>query len=50
MVWRNATDGGHNGRHFYTPYPGHPSAADFIKFKQSDYVLFEDELKDIYKP
>lgn len=44
MVWRNATKGGHNGHHFYSPYPGHPSAADFITFKQSDYVLFEDEL------
>jgi mannan endo-1,4-beta-mannosidase len=43
MVWRNATNGGHNGHHFYTPYPGHSSAADFVQFKQSGFVLFEDE-------
>jgi mannan endo-1,4-beta-mannosidase len=43
MVWRNATNGGFNGHHFYTPYPGHSSADDFVKFKQSDFVLFEDE-------
>ncbi len=43
MVWRNATNGGHNGHHFYAPYPGHPSADDFVKFKQDKFVLFEDE-------
>ena len=47
MVWRNATHGGESGHHFYTPYPGHPSAADFIKFKESDYILFEDEWKQL---
>jgi mannan endo-1,4-beta-mannosidase len=44
MLWRNATNGGHNGHNFYTPYPGHPSATDFIQFKQNDFVLFGDEL------
>lgn len=43
MLWRNATNGGHNGHHFYTPYPGHPSAADFVRFKQSEFVLFGSE-------
>jgi mannan endo-1,4-beta-mannosidase len=49
MVWRNATSGGHNGYHFYAPYPGHPSADDFVKFKQSEFVLFEDEWVKGYK-
>jgi mannan endo-1,4-beta-mannosidase len=49
MVWRNATDGGFNGHHFYAPYPGHASADDFIKFKQDNFVFFEDELPKMYK-
>jgi mannan endo-1,4-beta-mannosidase len=49
MVWRNATNGGHNGHHFYAPYPGHLSADDFVKFKQSDFVLFEDEWSRSHK-
>lgn len=50
MVWRNATNGGFNGHHFYSPYVGHPSADDFVKFKQSEFVLFEDEWTKAYKP
>jgi len=49
MVWRNATNGGFNGHHFYASYVGHSSAEDFIKFKQSDFVVFEDELPVNYK-
>jgi mannan endo-1,4-beta-mannosidase len=49
MMWRNATDGGYNKKHFYVPYKGHASAADFVKFKLSDLVLFEDELPSMYK-
>ncbi len=43
LVWRN-------GRldHHYAPYPGHPSADDFIEFKNHPFVLFEDELPDLY--
>ncbi|MES2675194.1 MAG: glycosyl hydrolase [Pseudomonadota bacterium] len=49
MMWRNATEGGHNKKHFYVPYKGQASAADFVKFKLSDHVLFEDELPAMYK-
>jgi mannan endo-1,4-beta-mannosidase len=49
MVWRNATKGGYNQKHFYVPYKGHPETADFIKFKESDAVLFEDELPKLYQ-
>lgn len=49
MVWRNATRGGFNDRHYYAPFPGHESAADFIKFKHDTRVLFEDELPPMYR-
>lgn len=49
MVWRNATEGGYNKRHYYVPYKGHPAASDFIKFKEREEVLFEDELPDLYR-
>jgi len=46
MVWRNATGGGDNGRHFFAPFVGHPSCSDFIEFKNNGYILFEDELSN----
>lgn len=49
LVWRNATDGGYNDKHFYVPYLGHPSAADFINFKNDQRVLFESELPNMYQ-
>ena len=44
MVWRNA--GPH---HHYAPYPGHSSAADFIKFRKDPYTNFEDDLPKMYR-
>lgn len=44
MVWRND-----NHIHHYAPYLGHPSSADFIKFKENSKILFEDELPELYK-
>lgn len=49
MVWRNANRVKENKEHFYAAYPGHPSAADFVKFYQHPFVLFQDELPDMYK-
>ena len=48
LVWRNANSDGDRAGHFYAPYPGHPSAADFVRFYQDPFVLFEDELPDLY--
>ena len=49
LVWRNANKAAEPARdHFYAPYPGHPSAPDFVRFKQDPFVLFEDELPDLY--
>jgi len=44
-VWRNA-----HTEHHFAPYPGHPSVADFIKFYEDPYTLFQDNLPDVYKP
>lgn len=46
LVWRNASD---NPKHFYAPFKGHPAENDFIKFYKDDYVLFENELPNLYK-
>lgn len=43
LVWRNFNEG-----HHFAPYPGHSSADDFVRFYQSDLILLEDELPDLY--
>ena len=50
LVWRNSNDETDRKNHFYAPYPGHPSVPDFIRFKRDQYVLFGDELPDLYEP
>ncbi len=49
LVWRNANPAFDRPDHFYAPYPGHPSAPDFVRFKEDPFVLFEDELPDLYR-
>ena len=44
-VWRNASTA-----HHYAPYPGHPSAADFIDFYNDPATLFEKDLPELYAP
>lgn len=48
LVWRNANRERENWDHYYAPFPGHPSADNFIEFKNHPFVLFEDELPDLY--
>jgi mannan endo-1,4-beta-mannosidase len=43
MVWRNS-----NRKHYYTPFPGQKSAADFITFEQDTFTIFERDLENIY--
>jgi mannan endo-1,4-beta-mannosidase len=43
LVWRNAWP-----THFYAPYPGHKSQADFIDFYKDEMILFEDRLPSMY--
>lgn len=44
LVWRNAST-----NHFFAPYPGQASAADFLKFYQDPLMLFEKDLPEMYK-
>jgi mannan endo-1,4-beta-mannosidase len=44
LVWRN-----HREEHHYAPYDGHPSADDFVKFREHPMTLFLDDLPGLYK-
>lgn len=46
LVWRNDVT---SPTHFYAPFPGQLSAADFIRFYNDTYTLFENDLKNIYQ-
>lgn len=46
LVWRNDS---RSATHFYAPYPGQVSEADFIKFYNDPFTLFEKDLKKVYK-
>lgn len=45
LVWRNARE---RPSHHYAPYPGHPSADDFVKFYELPQTLFAKDI-DLYK-
>ena len=46
LVWRNDS---RSSTHYYAPFPGHTSEADFIKFYNDPFTLFEKDLHNIYK-
>lgn len=46
LVWRNSS---RIENHFYAPYPGHASAADFVKFKEKPSILFNGDLQHMYE-
>ncbi len=46
LVWRNDM---RSPTHFYAPFPGQVSTADFINFYNDPYTLFEKDLHNIYK-
>jgi mannan endo-1,4-beta-mannosidase len=46
LVWRNDS---RSATHFYTPFPSHGSAPDFIQFYKDDYTWFENDLPNLYK-
>ncbi len=48
LVWRNSNEATDRQNHFYAPYPGHPSAYDFVEFHDHPLILFEDDLPDMY--
>lgn len=45
LVWRNDKT---SPTHFYAPYPGHANTADFIKFYNDPFTLFEKDLPKMY--
>jgi mannan endo-1,4-beta-mannosidase len=46
LVWRNDT---RSPTHYYAPFPGHISEADFLKFYGDPFTLFEKDLRKIYE-
>jgi mannan endo-1,4-beta-mannosidase len=48
LLWRNANN---KPNHFYAPYPGHPSAKDFIDFYDIPQTLFQKDVtsEDVYR-
>lgn len=47
LVWRNDSK---SPTHYYAPFPGHSSVPDFLRFYEHPFTLFENDLKDLYKP
>jgi mannan endo-1,4-beta-mannosidase len=43
LVWANTKN------NYYTPFKGHASEADFIKFKNDPYLIFSDKLPQMYQ-
>lgn len=46
LVWRNDV---RSPTHYYAPYPGQVSVPNFMEFYNDPYVLFEKDLRNIYK-
>jgi mannan endo-1,4-beta-mannosidase len=49
LVWRNGNHEHDRPDHYYAPFPGHPSAADFVRFREDPLILFEDDLPELYR-
>lgn len=47
MVWRNA-EATKKAGHFYAPYPGQTSAADFVRFVNTPGIWLANDLPDLY--
>ncbi|GAB4025497.1 glycoside hydrolase family 26 protein [Spirosoma koreense] len=46
LVWRNDA---RSATHFYAPYPGQASVADFLRFYADPYTWFETDLPNLYR-
>jgi mannan endo-1,4-beta-mannosidase len=49
VMWRNEYSRNPNNRHFYGPWIGHPSTPDFLKLYNSDFMIFNKELPNMYQ-
>ena len=51
VTWRNKFVGGNDSdTHYFSVWPGHPSAKNFVKFYKSDITFFSSDLPDMYAP
>jgi mannan endo-1,4-beta-mannosidase len=48
MYWFGRNDAT-SPTHFYAPFPGQVSEADFLKFYNDPYTLFENDLPKMYQ-
>lgn len=49
VMWRNKYVGGNESdKHYYSVYPGHPSADDFCTMEAAERSLFSADLGDMY--
>lgn len=48
LTWRNANYEKEQRNHFYAAHPNHPSAPDMKAFRDTELVMFEDELPELY--
>lgn len=48
LIWRNG-DLPKDGGHYFNAFRGCYSADDFVEFSKKDWVLFENDLPDMYK-
>ena len=46
LVWRNDPQ---SPTHFYAPFPGHPSAPDFVRFFEDPRTVFESDRPELYR-
>jgi len=48
LTWRNANYEKEKRNHFYASFEGHPSAPDMKAFRDTELVMFEDEVPSLY--
>lgn len=48
LTWRNANKEKENRDHFFASHPDHPSAQNMKVFRDTELIMFEDELPDLY--
>lgn len=50
VTWRNKYVGtDESDKHYFSVYPGHPSAADFVSMYRQNNTFFRSDLPDMYK-
>lgn len=48
ILWRNKYDPTGSGHHFYAPFEGQASSANFNRFYKSEVTVFSNDLPDMY--